>query len=122
MGINKKQKNRRMATSKKNKKCRITELNCGHRDFQSLALPTELIRHFINAYVFRLSYIIRSSKLFVNSFFKKNFFIRSIQIDFCNIKQIKSALCADYPSYKLSSQSVVLIMRLLYVFGNKRSL
>jgi hypothetical protein len=24
---------------------RITELNCGHKDFQSSALPTELIRH-----------------------------------------------------------------------------
>ena len=29
--------------------CRNSELNQGHRDFQSLALPTELLRHiFIN--------------------------------------------------------------------------
>ena len=26
--------------------CRNSELNQGHRDFQSLALPTELLRHF----------------------------------------------------------------------------
>ena len=25
--------------------CRLAESNCGHRDFQSLALPTELKRH-----------------------------------------------------------------------------
>ena len=30
---------------KAKKICRNSELNQGHRDFQSLALPTELLRH-----------------------------------------------------------------------------
>ena len=47
---------------KSHKKCRVSELNQGHRDFQSLALPTELTRHLLNMS------IILSSKIFVNCF------------------------------------------------------
>ena len=38
------------------KVCRNSELNQGHRDFQSLALPTELLRHtLLNFHLVRLS-------------------------------------------------------------------
>ena len=30
--------------------CRVSESNQGHRDFQSLALPTELTRHTLYAF------------------------------------------------------------------------
>ena len=35
-----------------NKICRNSELNQGHRDFQSLALPTELLRHILFSYLY----------------------------------------------------------------------
>ena len=41
--------------------CRNSELNQGHRDFQSLALPTELLRHIL----IKLSYWSWQSKLYV---------------------------------------------------------
>ncbi len=32
-------------------RCRDTELNCGHEDFQSSALPTELSRHVVKSLI-----------------------------------------------------------------------
>ena len=42
---------RGLKSSNKHKKiCRVSESNQGHRDFQSLALPTELTRHILFNY------------------------------------------------------------------------
>lgn len=38
--------------------CRVSESNQGHRDFQSLALPTELTRHSLFDYT--LSYQLKT--------------------------------------------------------------